>query len=70
MEIPQPGRNLSGQRTIEYLFGKYSATKERLYRAAHKDRRRAILEAVTSPEDRLGENQWTPARDSRDKGKT
>ena len=42
----------------------YLVMKERLYRVADKDQKRAVIKAVTSPEDRLGENGLAPARDS------
>ena len=38
--------------------------KERLHRVANKDQKRAVIKAVTSPEDRLGEDGLDPAWDS------
>ena len=46
-----------------YLEG-YLVMKERLHRVADKDQKRAVIKAVTSPEDRLGENGLAPAWDS------
>ena len=42
---------------------KFLVMKERLHRVAYKDQKRATLKAVTSPEDRLGENRLPSARD-------
>ena len=43
---------------------KYLAMKERLRRVAYKDPRRATLRAVTSPEDRLGEDRLSSTQDN------
>ena len=52
-----------GKPSSNYL-GEYLVMKERLHRVADKDQKRAVIKAVTSPEDRLGENGLAPARDS------
>ena len=51
-----PGESLVVGKPLSNCLVKYLATKKRLHRVAYKDQKRAALKAVTSPEDRLGED--------------